>query len=448
MDVRDIMNGMINSFLARPLTIFLLTLLIFMMAPVYQSLDSRYSLMVSQNLIDRGSFNLDNIPGFAEQFPYFKAKSNFEVVNGKLYYMFPNASSLLSLPYVATMNLFGLSVINSDGSFNTDLEVRLQRGLASLLMAALSAIIFMTARLLLPIGWSWLIVLTAAFGTQMFSTATRGLWSHTWGILLLGTAIYLLMRHLRGFALNPYLLATLISWAYMVRPTFSVSIVVITVYVLLNIREVILRYAVTGAFWLALFVGYSWHTYGKVLPNYFAGSRLGSGTFWTAVAGNLVSPARGVLIYSPFIIVVIFLVAVYRRELKSQLLVVHAGAAILLHLIMISTFPHWWAGHSYGPRLMTDVIPWIMLLAILGLDAMKTVHAGQVHSALIGSNILRRALLGIVATLVILFSVFTHARGGFDFSCHVWNLTPNIDQFPERLWDWHNPQFMGKYDNE
>ena len=59
-------TGMINRLLSRPLSIFLLTLLFFLMAPVYQSLDSRYSLMVSQNLIERGSFELDNIPGLAE----------------------------------------------------------------------------------------------------------------------------------------------------------------------------------------------------------------------------------------------------------------------------------------------------------------------------------------------------------------------------------------------
>ena len=440
-------SGMINSVLARPLTVFLLTLLVFMMAPVYQSLDSRYSLMVSQNLIDRGSFRLSDIPGLAEQYPYYKAKSNFEVVNGNLYYLFPNASSLLSVPYVATMNLFGLSVINPDGSFNTELEVRLQRSLASLLMAALCSIIFMTARLWLPIGWSWVGGLTAAFGTQILSTATRGLWSHTWGILLLGTAIYLLARKLRGFALNPYLLATLLSWAYMVRPTFSVSIVVITVYILLNLREVFLRYAVTGASWFALFIGYSHYTYGKFLPNYFAGRRLGSGDFLTALAGNLVSPARGALIYSPFILAVIGLVLTYRSELRSKSLAAHAGGAIILHLLMISTFPHWWAGHCYGPRLMTDVVPWVMLLAILGIDAMKTAWSGATGAGFTNTKFSRGAI-GALAALFILFSVFTHAKGACDFSCHVWNLKPNIDQFPGRLWDWQHPQFMGANVNE
>jgi len=393
--------GAINGLFAKPMTVFLVTLLIFMMAPTFQSLDSRYSLMVSQNLIDRGSFRLNDIPGLAEQFPYYRSKGNFEVVNGDLYYLFPNASSLLSVPYVAAMNLFGGVVINPDGSFDTGLEVRLQRGLASLLMATLVAVTFMTSRLWLPVGWSWLVGLTAAFGTQIFSTATRGLWSHTWGILLLGTAIYLLARHLRGFPLNPYLLATLVSWAYMVRPTFSVSIVVVSAYVLLNIREAFLRYALTGLSCFALFIGYSWYNYGKPLPTYFAGGRLGSGTFWEALAGNLVSPARGVLIYSPFILAIPVLLVVYRRELKGPWLVAHACAAILLHLMTVSTFPHWWAGHSYGPRLMTDVVPWVMLLAILGLDAMRTASCdakGDVRST--ASAVFRVALPG-VATLFV-----------------------------------------------
>ncbi len=433
----------LHRLFARPLAVFLLTVLVFLMAPVNQSLDSRYSLMVSQNLIDRGSFRLNDIPGLAEQFPYYRSKGNFELVNGNFYYLFPNASSLLSVPYVAAMNLFDGNVINPDGTFNTPLEVRLQRGLASLLMATLAAVIFMTSRLWLPVGWSWLVTLTAAFGTQIFSTATRSLWSHTWGLLLLGTAIYLLARHLRGAAMNPYLLATLVSWAYFVRPTFSVSIIIISAYVLLNVREVFLRYAVTGITWFALFVGYSWYNYGKPLPTYFAGGRLGSGTFWEAVAGNLVSPARGVLIYSPFILVVIALLVIYRHEFKSPRLVALACAAILLHLTAISTFPHWWAGHSYGPRLMTDVIPWIMLLAVLGIDAMRTAHSRENCAKRSAAAAAIRYTFTSAAALLILFSVFTHSVGAWYNEAHGWNTGPqNVDKHPERLWDWHDLQFM------
>jgi len=435
--------NVINGLFAKPLAIFLLTLLIFMMAPVYQSLDSRYSLMVSQNLVDRGSFRLNDIPGLAEQLPYYRSMGNFEVVNGSLFYLFPNASSLLSVPYVAAMNLFGGTVINPDGSFNTDLEVRLQRGLASLLMATLVAIIFRTSRLWLPVGWSWLIGLTAAFGTQIFSTATRGLWSHTWGILLLGAAIYLLARHQRGSSLNPYLLATLVSWSYMVRPTFSVSIIVISAYVLLNVREVLLRYALTGLSWFALFVGYSWYNYGKLLPTYFAGGRLGSGTFWEALAGNLISPARGVLVYSPFIIAVLALLVVYRRKVKGPCLVAHACAAILLHLVAVSTFPHWWGGHSYGPRLMTDVVPWVMLLTIIGVDAMRTALHDVKSASCATAATVSRSTMVIVAVFFVLFSMFTNGVGAFRPEARGWNMTPlNVDKHPERLWDWSDLSFL------
>ncbi len=43
----------------------------------------------------------------------------------------------------------------------------------------------------------------------------------------------------------------------------------------------------------------------------------------------------------------------YRRYFLAYcamgLLVAVMGAILLLHWLIISSFPHWWAGHSYGP---------------------------------------------------------------------------------------------------
>ncbi len=434
---------MTSKWFSQSQAVFLLAVLVFLFAPVYQSLDSRYTLMVSQNLIEKGSFRLNTIKGIEEAFPYYKAKGNFEFVNDNLYYLFPNASSVLSVPYVAYLNRFGMYLINPDGSFNTDLEVRMQRGLASILMAALAAVFFNTARLWLPAGWSWLVALTAAFGTQIFSTVSRGLWSHCWGIFLLGIALYLVARRERGFAVNPILLGTVLAWSYLVRPTFSVSIILISLYLLLRSRKLFIPYALTGLCWLGLFIGYSWYNYSKLLPTYFAGGRLGADTFWTAFAGNLVSPSRGALVYSPFIVVVMLLVVRYHRSLAAPVLALIAGMSILLHLAAISTFPHWWAGHCYGPRLMSDTVPWIVLLGIFGIDAMRRSLQGRQTKTAGFSAKFERALLSLLAVVFISFSIFAHGVGAFRPEVHNWNLVPeSIDLQPERLWYWKVPQLL------
>ncbi len=66
--------------------------------------------------------------------------------------------------------------------------------IAALLMASLVIIFFRTALLLLDWRWSAAIAIGAGFGTQMWSTASRGMWSHTWEMTLSGLVIYLLLR--------------------------------------------------------------------------------------------------------------------------------------------------------------------------------------------------------------------------------------------------------------
>src|SRR5262249_3770000 len=149
----------------------------------------------------------------------------------------------LSIPYFAAGRLFGMVVTNPDGSYSEAKEIRAEAGLAALLMAILVVVQYWTARLILPTSWSLAVALSMALGTQVWSTASRAMWSDTWGILLLGLALYLLLADEVGKRkLNSVLFATLVSWLYFVRPTNSVHIAAITIYIFLFHREMVVRY--------------------------------------------------------------------------------------------------------------------------------------------------------------------------------------------------------------
>src|SRR4029079_10614010 len=146
-----------------------------------------------------------------------------EASRGHVYYYLPPGSSVLSVPFVSLFNLIGLSAVGDDNAYNHQGEVQIEAILAAFLMAALSCLFFYTARLILPIKWSVFVSLGGALGTQVYSTASRALWSHTWGILLLGIVVFLLLRlEARQRAVHPVLLASLLSWLYFIRPTFAV----------------------------------------------------------------------------------------------------------------------------------------------------------------------------------------------------------------------------------
>ena len=426
-------------------SVFVLTLSIFLISRIHQVADSEYSMLLSQSLLSHRSFALDEfaLPRHEPVWHgyYFKNGPAYqlEVTRGHLYYHLPPGSSLLSVPFVAAFNLFGISAANPDGTYDRRGEVIIEAALAALLMAGLSVLFFYTARLFLPTGWSIVIAFAGALGTQVYSTASRAMWSDTWGILLLGVVIFLLLRTEIGKRrFNSVLLASLLSWMYFVRPTFSVHVFAVSVYILIFHRRQFLPLAITGGAWLAGFVAYSWFHFGQLLPNYYRASRLEFDSFWVALAGNLISPARGVLIYVPSLLFVTYLLVRYRRNLPYLRLVWLSLAIIAGHLAIVSSFNHWWGGHSFGPRLTTGLVPWFVLLGILGVGAMLRQREERASA-----SPARWRIELACGVLLVLASAFINTRGATSHATWLWNMRPaEIDQHPERLWDWNQPQFL------
>lgn len=437
----------VKSELVAGLAIFILTFSIFLASHVHQVADSRYSMLVSESLLHHGSFPLDHyvIPGFVPDqqiAPGFGGIYQLDLIDGHIYYYLPPGTSVLSVPYVAIMNVLGVSASSPDGTYNLRGDVLIQVSLAAILMALLSTLIFFTSGFLLPPGWSMLIAFGHAFGTQIWSTASRALWSDTWGILLIGFVVCMLLAQESGrYRIRPMLLASLLAWSYFVRPTNSVPILGISIYILLFYRPLFIRYAAVGALWLAAFVAYSWYHFGQVLPNYYLASRLDFHHFWTALAANLISPSRGLLVFVPAIIFVCYLLIRYAKALVSPRLLVLSLSIIAAHLIVISAFPQWWAGHSFGPRFTTGLVPWFALLSILAVKARLVWHEKQVPKR----SPTHSKVEMILGAVLLASSVFINLRGATDGRTALWNVKPiNVDEKPERVWDWSDPQFLAR----
>jgi len=425
--------------------LFVATLSIFLVSRVHQVTDSSYSMLLSESLIHRHSFALDSyaLPRgepvwFGDYFKYGNIYQ-LEVVNSRIYYYFPPGSSLLSIPFVVVMNGFDISATNADATYNPRGEATIEAIISALLMAGLAAIFFYLARMALPTCWSVIVALGGVLGTQVWSTASRGLWTDTWGSFLLGFVVLMLLGAATNrIRLKPILLATLLSWMYIVRPTFAVHIIAITVYVFFFYRSIFLRLAIAGAVWFAAFVLYSWRLFGHMLPGYYRTSRLQFDVFWTALAGNLISPGRGLLVYVPVLLFIGYLLARYRRQLVYRRLVVLSLAVIVAHIAIISCFVHWWGGHSFGARFSTGLVPWFVLLAILGLQAMLKARATSVSGKTFG-----RKLELLTGGVLLFLSATINGLGATADATWLWNTRPlNIDEHPERNWDWRQPQFL------
>lgn len=428
--------------------ILVISFLIFWRSPVHHMADSRYQMLFSQQLLRNHRFGIEpktfpecrwDVPEQLWQrgrdFPY-----HLERFNGRFYYWYPAGSTVLSVPYLAVANAFGISVIDRNGLYDEHADERLQALLAAMLMAGLTVVVFFTARLFLSRWWSAVVSATVGFAMPVWSIASRTMWNHTWGIFLLSLIIYYLARQqAKQVRLNrPVLLASALAWLYFIRPTFSGAIIAVAIYVFAWHRQIFLRFAITGAIWLAAFIGYSWYQFGHLLPLYYqSGGAKFVGISLEALGGNLISPSRGLLVYVPIVLFIVYLLVRYRAV--HPRLVLLGSAAVIVHFIILSALVPWHAGHSYGPRYSTDLVPWFALLAILGIEARQNwqvVHREQ------ESNLRMSVELGCAIVLLAISGTLS-GLGALSYNVWWWNVRPNdINTHTERLWDWKHPQFL------
>ena len=184
---------------------------------------------------------------------------------------------------------------------------------------------------------------------------------------------------------------------------------------------------------LSVFVVVNLTAYGSLLPPYYAAQRLGNTPhLLEALAGNLISPGRGLLLFSPVLGLAVVGIALKLRARTLDGIDVVLAASVVAHWLAISSFPRWWGGDAFGPRFFADMVPFLVMLSL------------PVVSALAGAAPARGRVVAVGACAVLLaVSVAVNFAGAYQPSTWCWNVIPaNLDARPERLWSWRDPQFL------
>jgi hypothetical protein len=115
--------------------------------------------------------------------------------------------------------------------------------------------------------------------------------------------------------------------------------------------------------------------------------------------------------------------------------------AVPCYLVVIALFPVWWAGTSFGPRFMTETLPFLFVLSIPFVDWIVAWRGKKSENRPLAY---RFAVIGSVVVLA--FSVFVNAQGALLSSTICWNLrgagVASVDKDPARVWSWSSPQFV------
>ena len=427
-----------SLFLKRALvagSLFLFVAFVYQRSPVHYLADSSYSLLMDEAILEHGSPDLMpyQVPrGEGPHFPNHGYLRTIDIVNGRLLYIYPWGGALLSLPAVAFFDALGLKAAPG-GVYDSHNERNIQARTAAILCAAVVAIMYVTASLFLSDGWSLAIALGAAFGTPLWSTASRSLWPQTWCVVLISLCIWELAKAKP----RPVLLGTLLAWDCFARPQALPIVPVVSLYLLTEFGlPAFLKYSGAVVAWGSVFAATMLFFYGRLLPPVYASSTASIDFYHGLLLRSgalLFSPSRGLLVFLPIVLFPLYLIVRYWRKLSHQRLALLALVVIFMHFLITASWAVWWGGWSYGPRMLMETIPWFVLLTIIGVRAF--LDDGELPI---------RARFATIAAAILLLavSVAMNAPGALSPASRRWDATPNIDDHPERLWDWKHPQFL------
>lgn len=252
-----------------------------------------------------------------------------------------------------------------------------------------------------------------AFATTAGSVAARGIWQHGPSLLFLTIALWLLARSdPRSVALSGLPL----GFAVFNRPVNLLIVAPLAVFVLWEHRRAFLPFCAAAAVPAGLLTWYSVHYWGSVtaMGQYPAGKWF-IGHMPEGLAGLLVSPSRGLLVFTPlFLFSFVFMFIVLRHPTRDPLLTA-LSIGPLLTLIVYSKWWSWWGGTSFGYRLLTECVPALMILLAVGWERLFA----------------RSAALRVVLASFAAWSIAIHLLGAFYYPCG----GPDVNAHPEHLWD-------------
>src|SRR5262249_34711770 len=97
-------------------------------------------------------------------------------------------------------------------------------------------------------------------------------------------------------------------------------------------------------------------TLSAAVRQFSRGRGLWSTPFLAGLAGILVSPGRGLFVYSPiFLLSVVGMGLAWKRG--GDVLRRYSSVGVVVTVLLYSKWFSWWGGYTYGPRMLADLAP-------------------------------------------------------------------------------------------
>jgi hypothetical protein len=332
------------------------------------------------------------------------------------YSLYPVATGLIAFPFYAVpVKVLGIE----HRDLATQLAfARLWEKVAAVFLAASSAGLFLLVLLrVTTVRWAWVLALVFAFGTGVWATNSQALWQHTPGVLCIAGTFYCLLRWWDGPSSRWIAAAGACAGvAAAIRPSSAILCLAVIV-ALASVRawKDIAFFCLPGAIILPFLIGYNLSIFGSLRGGY---NMAFSGSFLAGFSGLLFSPARGLLVYTP--IALFACLGMLQNGARERFMSIVCTLYSVCLIGLSSFWPAWAGGYCWGPRLLTELLPGLVLLIAQGVPRLQ-----------------QSALLQRGFAVLALWGVFVQGVGVYCYPKGHWDLEPA--PFTEaRVWDWRD----------
>ena len=392
--------------------------------PNYDSQPTKYA---ARELLLRGTLSLNYVVG---RTPELGNRPAFVKANdGRIRAAYSPVPAIAAASLMWPLWKTGLIDVRAPGAPSTIAAVS-----AAALVSLAIACTFLTLRARLSPAQSFVVAAGLGLGTGFWPTASQTLWQHETAIFGLSLAVLGFAGPERSWQGRAVLLGAGAGLAVASRLQLApaATVMIAGAAVLWGWRRAAVALACASVVVIpVLLANYRW--FGTVLGGAARLEMLHetvhrtSGSFALGLegfAGLLVSPNRGLLVFSPIVAVAF---AGVPRALREKWQSPHRWliAAAAAEFLLYGLYTVWWGGHTYGPRYMLDVLPLLVPAAAFGLATLRTRP--------------RRAL----AVAALAWSVGVSVLGAFTYPNERWNSDPvDVDVAHDRLWNVSDSQIL------
>jgi hypothetical protein len=430
-----ILTRIVEEFDSNKLLLFFIPFLVYMSnGREISSGDTIPTVFTAISIVKHGTIYLDHLHDY---YPYNNQPYFISEQHGHLISNYPLFPAIMALPIIAP---FCWLIGPGEG----DMVWRYLSSIGGATFTSLAVLLmYLTLRQFIDKKGALILAYAYAFGTALWPIAGQSLWQHgpsllwwTWGLYALVAADNAKdTRQQTGYIA---LAGVCAGCAFLCRNINAVGVFFFGVAILWRFRTKIFYFALPAAcislclIWFNYAFFGNWNGgYEELLKLQWHLDRIDTGRWATplhiGLAGQLISPSRGILIFSPFLVFAFWgMYKVGTSQEKGWRLLRFTLPIPIIMLLIFSKYSVWWGGNShYGPRYQIETYPFLLICL------------GYIWNQIDRSRILKRVFMILLA-----FSIIIQSIGAFCYPS-LWAVRPVPLAFDKgRLWDWSYNQII------